>query len=167
MNEVLYSGGWTGTGEVQLQHLKKFFKHSLKNPLTTATKCGTILTEQRKENLTKPERITTMKKTTYETVYSFLTTNGFDDAEILAEFEKEINRGAEAKQAKDALYAEAKPIVLGAMDAPATIGEIFDAVEKDLPEGFTKGMLQYAITRLWKNDVEKTEGKTNTYSRKG
>ena len=108
-----------------------------------------------------------MKKTTYETVYSFLTTNGFEDAEILAEFEKEINRGAEAKQAKDALYAKAKPIVLGAMDAPATIGEIFDAVEKDLPEGFTKGMLQYAITRLWKDDVEKTEGKTNTYSRKG
>ena len=107
-----------------------------------------------------------MKKTTYETVYSFLTTNGFDDAEILAEFEKEINRGAEAKQAKDALYAEAKPIVLGAMDAPATISEIFDAVEKELPEDFTKGMLQYAITRLWKDDVVKTEGKTNTYSRK-
>jgi len=107
-----------------------------------------------------------MKKTTYETVYSFLTTNGFDDAEILAEFEKEINRGAEAKQAKDALYAEAKPIVLGAMDAPATISEIFDVVEKELPEDFTKGMLQYAITRLWKDDVVKTEGKTNTYSRK-
>lgn len=106
-----------------------------------------------------------MKKTTYEIVYSFLTANGFEDAEILAEFEKEINRGAEAKQAKDALYAEAKLIVLGVMDAPATIGEIFDAVEKDLPEGFTKGMLQYAITRLWKDEITKTEGKVNAYSR--
>ena len=106
-----------------------------------------------------------MKKTTYETVYSFLTANGFEDAEILAEFEKEINRGAEAKQVKDALYAEAKPTVLGVMDAPATIGEIFDAVEKDLPEGFTKGMLQYAITRLWKDEITKTEGKVNAYSR--
>jgi len=107
-----------------------------------------------------------MKNTTYATVYSFLTANGFDNAEILAEFEKEINRNAVAKQAKETLYAEAKPIVLGVMDAPATITEIFEAVEGDLPDGFTKGNLQYAITRLWKDEIEKTEGKVNTYSRK-
>ena len=107
-----------------------------------------------------------MKNTTYTTVYAFLTANGFDNEEILAEFEKEINRSAEAKQAKDALYAQAKDIVLQAMDAPATIGEIFDVVEGELPSGFTKGMLQYAITRLWKDDIDKTEGKVNTYARK-
>jgi len=107
-----------------------------------------------------------MKNTTYATVYSFLTANGFDNAEILAEFEKEINRNAEAKQAKETLYAEAKPIVLGAMDAPATITEIYEAIEDELPEGFTKGNLQYAVTRLWKDEIEKTEGKVNTYSRK-
>ena len=107
-----------------------------------------------------------MKNTTYATVYSFLTANGFDNAEILTEFEKEINRNAEAKQAKEALYAEAKPIVLGAMDAPATITEIFEAVESNLPNGFTKGNLQYAVTRLWKDDIDKTEGKVNTYARK-
>ena len=44
-----------------------------------------------------------MKITSYATVYAFLTANGFDNAEILAEFEKELNRNAEAKQAKDAL----------------------------------------------------------------
>ena len=107
-----------------------------------------------------------MKNTTYTTVYAFLTANGFDNEEILAEFEKEINRSAEAKQAKDALYAQAKDVVLQAMDAPATIGEIFDAVEGELPSGFTKGMLQYAITRLWKDDIDKIEGKVNTYARK-
>jgi len=107
-----------------------------------------------------------MKNTTYATVYSFLTANGFDNAEILAEFEKEINRNAEAKQAKETLYAEAKPIVLDAMDAPATITEIFEAVKGDLPEGFTKGNLQYAVTRLWKDEIDKFEGKVNTYSRK-
>ena len=37
---------------------------------------------------------------------------------------------------------------------------------KALPEGFTKGNLQYAITRLWKDEVEKIEGKVNTYRRK-
>ena len=107
-----------------------------------------------------------MKITTYATVYSFLTANGFDNPEILAEFEKEINRNAEAKQAKETLYAEAKPIVLNVMDAPATITEIFEAVESDLPEGFTKGNLQYAVTRLWKDEIDKFEGKVNTYSRK-
>ena len=107
-----------------------------------------------------------MKNTTYATVYTFLTANGFDNAEILAEFEKEINRNAEAKQAKEALYAEAKPIVLGVMDAPATITEIYEAVQDTLPDGFTKGNLQYAITRLWKDEIDKTEGKVNTYSRK-
>lgn len=107
-----------------------------------------------------------MKNSTYTTVYNFLTANGFDNPEILAEFEKEINRNAEAKQAKDALYAEAKPIVLAVMDAPATITEIFEVVENDLPEGFTKGMLQYAITRLWVDEIDKIEGKVNTYTRK-
>ena len=107
-----------------------------------------------------------MKKTTYETVYSFLTANGFENAEILAEFEKEINRGAEAKQAKDNLYAEAKAVVLTAMDAPATIAEIYESVASKLPEGFTKGMLQHAITRLWKDEIDKTEGKVNTYVHK-
>ena len=107
-----------------------------------------------------------MKNTTYATVYSFLTANGFDNAEILAEFEKELNRGAEAKQAKNAMYAAAKPIVLGAMDTPATIAEIYEAVQKDLPDGFTKGNLQHALTRLWKDEIDKTEGKVNTYARK-
>jgi hypothetical protein len=107
-----------------------------------------------------------MKNTTYATVYAFLTSNGFDNAEILAEFEKELNRGAEAKQAKEALYASAKDVVLPAMDAPATITEIYETVASELPDGFTKGMLQYAVTRLWKDEIEKTEGKVNTYSRK-
>jgi hypothetical protein len=107
-----------------------------------------------------------MKNTTYATVYAFLTAKGFDNAEILAEFQKEINRNSEAKQAKDALYAQAKDVVLAVMDAPATITEIYEAVQDTLPDGFTKGNLQYAITRLWKDEIDKTEGKVNTYSRK-
>ena len=107
-----------------------------------------------------------MKNSTFATVYNFLTSNGFDNPEILAEFEKEINRSAEAKQAKADLYASAKSVVLGVMDAPATITEIYNAVEGSLPEGFTKGNLQYAVTRLWKDEIVKIEGKVNTYVRK-
>ena len=134
-------------------------------PLTLDHESDIMNTQQRKENLKKPERITTMKTTTFATVYNFLTSNGFNDAEILAEFEKEINRNAEAKQAKDTLYTEAKPIVLAVMNVPATMTEIYEAVAKDLPEGFTKGMMQYAITRLWKDEIVKAEGKVNTYVR--
>ena len=108
-----------------------------------------------------------MKKTTLTTIYSALLDAGYESTNpIMEEISKEINRGAEAKQAKDNLYAEAKAVVLTAMDAPATITEIYDSVASNLPEGFTKGMLQHAITRLWKDEVEKTEGKVNTYSRK-
>lgn len=107
-----------------------------------------------------------MKNTTYATVYNFLKTNGFDNAEILAEFEKELNRDREAKREKEALYAKAKTVVLAVMDAPATTAEIFDAVEAKLPEGFTKGMMRYAIAHLWKDEIVKTEGKVNTYQRK-
>ena len=107
-----------------------------------------------------------MKNSTFATVYNFLTSNGFDNPEILAEFEKEINRNAEAKQAKADLYASAKSIVLDVMDAPATITEIYNATLQYLPEGFTKGNLQYAVTRLWKDEITKIEGKVNTYVRK-
>ena len=108
-----------------------------------------------------------MKKNTLTTIYSALLDAGYESTDpIMEEISQEINRGAEAKQAKDALYAQAKDIVLTAMDAPATIAEIYEAVESDLPEGFTKGNLQYAITRLWKDEIDKTEGKVNTYSRK-
>lgn len=108
-----------------------------------------------------------MKKATLSTIYSALLDSGYESTDpIMEEISAELNRNAEVKQAKDAMYAQAKDVVLTAMDAPATITEIFEAVEGDLPEGFTKGNLQYAITRLWKDEIDKTEGKVNTYSRK-
>lgn len=107
-----------------------------------------------------------MKKATLSTIYDALKSIDFDP-EVLAEVEKDLHRG-DAEKAKNAeAYEVAKPIVLGALsDTPATIGEIYDEVADALPEGFTKGKVQYAITRLWADEVVKTEGKVNTYSRK-
>ena len=87
--------------------------------------------------------------------------------EVLAEVEKELTKG-DAEKAKNAeMYEVAKPIVLGALsDKPATISEIYDEVADTLPEGFTKGKVQYAITRLWVDEVTKVEGKVNGYTRK-
>lgn len=107
-----------------------------------------------------------MKKATLSTIYDALKSIDFDP-EVLAEVEKELTKG-DAEKAKNAeLYEVAKPIVLGALsDTPATISEIYDEVADALPEGFTKGKVQYAITRLWADEVTKVEGKVNSYARK-
>ena len=87
--------------------------------------------------------------------------------EIRDELVAELNKGEAKAQANRDMYAEAKDIVLSALsDTPVTIGELYDEVKGDLPEGFSKGKVQYAITRLWMDEVVKTEGKVNTYTRK-
>ena len=85
---------------------------------------------------------------------------------ILAELNAEINRGADAKAQKWAEYDAVKSIVLDALsDTPVTIAELYDAVRDALPEGFSKGKIQYAVTRLWSDEITKVEGNPNTYAR--
>lgn len=109
-----------------------------------------------------------MKKSTLSTIYSALLDSGYESTDpIMEEISKELNRG-EAEKAKNAeLYEQAKPIVLGALsDTPVTLGELYDEIASDLPEGFSKGKVQYAITRLWADEVNKVEGKVNSYTLK-
>jgi hypothetical protein len=109
-----------------------------------------------------------MKKATLSTIYSALLDSGYESTDpIMEEISKELNRG-EAEKAKNAeLYEQAKPIVLGALsDTPVTLGELYDEIASDLPEGFSKGKVQYAITRLWADEVNKVEGKVNSYTLK-
>lgn len=108
-----------------------------------------------------------MKKTSYETIYAFLTASNFDNAEVMADLEKEINRGAEAKARKANEYEEAKAVVFATLrlaGKPVTVAEIFEDCESNLPEGFTKARVQYGLTHQWADEVVKTEGKVNTYS---
>ena len=100
------------------------------------------------------------------TLVSYLTT---EDAlpEVREELVAELNKGEVKRQANANAYEQAKSIVLAALsDTPATIGEIYDEVKNDLPEGFTKGRVQFGITRLWADELTKVEGKVNTYCRK-
>ncbi len=113
-----------------------------------------------------------MKKATLSTIYSFLTGKGNPPEESLAmaiaEVEKELTKGDAEKVKNAELYEDAKPIIFGALsETPVTIGELYEEVKDALPEGFSKGKMQYAITRLWVDEVTKTEGKVNAYSRKG
>ena len=107
-----------------------------------------------------------MKKVSLQSLVSYLTETGALP-EVRDEIVAELAKGAEKAQANRDLYAQAKDIVLGALtDTPVTIGELYDEIASDLPEGFSKGKVQYAITRLWADEVCKTEGKVNTYTRK-
>ena len=110
-----------------------------------------------------------MKKSSLLSLVSYLNGEAVDNiAEIKAEIEAELSKSAEAKAVNDAVYAEAKATVMAVLDkltVPATLAEIYAEAEDLLPEGFTKGKFQYAMTRLWADDVIKTEGKPNTYSK--
>lgn len=107
-----------------------------------------------------------MKKATLNAIYETLKTMDYDP-EILSEIETELNKGAEKAQANRELYASAHDVVIEALrsaTAPVTMSELYEAVENDLPDGMTKGKVQYAVTRLWVDEIAKTEGKVNAYS---
>ena len=109
-----------------------------------------------------------MKKATMNAIIATLNAIDFENKDaIMAELNAEVNRGVEAKAAKTAEYDAVKDVILGALtETPATIAEIFDAVKDELPQGFTRNKVQYAITRLWADEVTKVEGKVNGYTRK-
>ena len=84
--------------------------------------------------------------------------------EILAELDKEITKG-DAQKAKNAeAYESIHDIVMGALSAvPVTVAELWESIEDEIPEGITKGKVQYALTHLWQDEIVKIEGKPNTY----
>ena len=113
-----------------------------------------------------------MKKSSLQSLVNFFNTTVAIDLpqeikDIRDEMEAELAKGAEKAQANRDLYASAHDVVMNGLRVagkPVTIGELYDEIADELPEGFSKGKVQYAITRLWANEVVKIEGKVNTYS---
>ena len=119
--------------------------------------------------LHKPERVYAMRKVSLQSLVSFIDSVDApqDIKDIRDEIVAELNKGAEKAQANRDLYASAHDVVMEGLRVagqPVTIGELFESIESELPDGFSKGKVQYAITRLWADEVVKTEGKVNTYS---
>lgn len=109
-----------------------------------------------------------MKKISLEAIRDYLTEQNAL-TEIRDEIVAELAKGAEKAEANRALYAEAHDVIVGVManlTAPATIADIYEEAKNALPEGMPKGKVQYAITRLWADEMVKTEGKVNTYALK-
>ena len=108
-----------------------------------------------------------MKKATMNAIIRYINDNAVETLyEIRDELMAELNKGAEEKARNAELYESAKAVVMDELSTSTeavTISELYDAVADKLPEGFTKGKLQYAVTRLWKDEIVRIEGKVNTY----
>ena len=107
-----------------------------------------------------------MKKATFEAIKTALTNFGFADEDILAELDKEINKGAEAKAKNAEAYESIHGLIMKALSmtaTPVTCADVYATIEDELPEGITKGKVQYALTHLWQDEIVKIEGKPNTY----
>ena len=123
--------------------------------------------EKRGRKTPQTRKGNTMKKATMNTIVNYINDNAIEALyEVRDELVAELNKGAEEKARNAELYDAAKAVVMGELsmtDKAVTISELFDAVEENLPQGFTKGKLQYAVTRLWKDEIVRIEGKVNTY----
>ena len=100
-----------------------------------------------------------MKKSTMKSLVSYLNGEVVTNLdEIKAELEAELAKGEAKAQANRDAYAIAHEIVMAHMsEVPQTIAEIFDACSNELPEGFSKSKIQYAMLNYWKDEVVKIE----------
>ena len=103
-----------------------------------------------------------MKKATYETILSLISTIDTPEAEaVRAELTAELAKGKAKAEANRELYAEIHDKVIVALSAasnPVTAQEL--ATET----GIARGKIVYGLTKYWANEVEvDTTGKTHTY----
>ena len=109
-----------------------------------------------------------MKKASLRALVDYIVDNDVNElSEIKDEIVAELSKGEAKAQANRDLYEQAHDVVMNGLrmaTEPVTIGELYDEIADELPEGFSKGKVQYAITRLWADEVVKTEGKTNSYA---
>lgn len=87
-------------------------------------------------------------------------------ADVIGEMELELAKEHEKQNAKLELYDNAHEIVMTKLGGtPMTLTELWGAVNDDMPEGFTKNKLSYALTHYWTDEVTVVKGKVNEYRR--
>ena len=108
-----------------------------------------------------------MKKATLETIRTALTDLGYENADVLAELDAELNKGAEEKAARAAAYEGIHNIIVDNLtDAPLTCADLFAEIEAEVTaQGMTRHNVQYALNNLWQDEIVKIPGKPNTYRR--
>lgn len=84
-----------------------------------------------------------------------------------AELQAELDKNAAKAQANRDLYATAHDVVMAHLGStPVTVTDLFAACESELPEGFSKSKIQYALLNYWSDEVVKHENgkKAFTYT---
>ena len=84
-------------------------------------------------------------------------------ADAREELVRELNRNAEKAAANRELYEAARGVVLEQLATAtegATLAELVESCGDNLPEGFTKGKVQYALLHYW-NDAVSVEQTKN------
>lgn len=108
-----------------------------------------------------------MKKVTLETIRTALTDLGYDNAEVLAELDAELNKGAAEKAARAEAYEGIHSLVVDNLsETPVTCADLFGEIEDEVSaKGMTRHNVQYALNNLWQDEIVKIAGKPNTYRR--
>lgn len=114
-----------------------------------------------------------MKKATMQYIADFLTEwiEGEGGEELVRdelvnaknELLSELNKGKEQKEANQAAYAKIHDAVIEALASaqnPVTAQELADGT------GYPKGKIVYGLSHYWNEEIEKIEGKVNTYTLK-
>lgn len=77
-------------------------------------------------------------------------------AEEYAELAAELAKGAEKAQANRDLYNAAHEVVLRYITSqPTTVADLFAKCEAELPEGFSRSKMQYAMVNYWTDEIVK------------
>jgi hypothetical protein len=108
-----------------------------------------------------------MKKATMNTILTALTAIDSEKyANEIAELTAELSKGQAQKDKNAEAYESIHALIVDALsDTPVTCGELWESIEENVPDGITKGKVQYALTHLWQDEIVKIEGKPNTYRR--
>ena len=102
-----------------------------------------------------------MKKSTLQEIHDLLVNWDECPERLIEEINAELNKGQAKADATRKEYDEMREKVLEVLrsaTAPVTAQELADET------GLPKGKIVYGLSRLWMDDVVKTEGKVNTYA---
>ena len=108
-----------------------------------------------------------MKKATMTAIANYIK-NVPELATEYAELAAELNKNEAKAQANRELYATAHDVVMAHLDAtPVTVADLYASCEDELPDGFSKSKVQYALSNYWADEVVKHDNgkKAYTYSR--
>lgn len=108
-----------------------------------------------------------MKKSTLSAITNYFNANAVpaELADAIEDVRAEFAKGEEKAQANRDLYNAAKVVVMGVLSATKqTVTEIYDACADDLPDGFSKSKLQYAIREMWADEVVRHDEGKNPYT---